>query len=157
MSQRNADVLLRAARTGEDHSYDNYKKVALFSRTSPFGTYLLPSLSLTACNPRRSIPATHSHRMVGVVGFRPDSVQVALNSYDILLHLFDHLQSSHTGSDRTALSSCASVCRAWQEPASYVLWRNIPALHPLWNLLAGRNFPQEAKWISPFWEVRQCN
>ena len=95
--------------------------------------------------------------MVGVVGFRPDSVQVALNSYDILLHLFDHLQSSHKGSDRAALSSCASVCRAWQEPASYVLWRNIPALHPLWNLLAGRNFPQEAKWISPFWEVRQCN
>ncbi|PIL34355.1 hypothetical protein GSI_03130 [Ganoderma sinense ZZ0214-1] len=90
--------------------------------------------------------------MVAVVSLRHDSVQVALNSYDILLHLFDHLQSSHKGSNRAALAACARVCRAWQDPASYVLWRNLPALHPLWNLLAGRNFSPEAKWISPFWQ-----
>lgn len=94
--------------------------------------------------------------MVTITSLRPDSVQVALNSYDILLHLFDHLQSSHKGPNRAALAACARVCRAWQEPASYVLWRNLPALHPLWNLLAGRNFSPEAKWISPFWQVSLC-
>ena len=77
----------------------------------------------------------------------------ALNSYDILLHLFDQLQFCQ-GPSRAAIASCARVCRAWQEPASYVLWRNLPALHPLWNLLAGRNFSPEAKWLSAYWQVR---
>ncbi|KAI1789127.1 hypothetical protein LXA43DRAFT_1022645 [Ganoderma leucocontextum] len=90
--------------------------------------------------------------MVRATILRPDCVQVALNSYDILLHLFDHLQSCHKGSSRSALASCARVSRAWQDPASYVLWRNLPALHPLWNLLAGRNFSPEAKWIAAFWQ-----
>ncbi|TBU60213.1 hypothetical protein BD310DRAFT_1037922 [Dichomitus squalens] len=76
---------------------------------------------------------------------------VALTSYDLLLHLFDQFHWCN-GPSRASLASCARVCRAWQEPASYVLWRKLPALHPLWNLLAARNFSPESKWLSAYWQ-----
>lgn len=82
--------------------------------------------------------------------------ETALFSYDIVLHFFDQLQSTHKGAirgGRATLARCARVCRAWREPASYVLWRHLDSFHPLWNLLAGRNFSPESKWLSAFWEV----
>ena len=81
----------------------------------------------------------------------------ALHNYDILLHLFDQLQSNSGAIRRGgALAVCARVCRVWNEPASYVLWRNLASFHPLWNLLSGRNYsPEAAKWLSAYWQVSE--
>ena len=83
---------------------------------------------------------------------RPSAVQTTLESYDILFYLFDHIHDLGKGG-RAILASCAGVCHTWQEPASYVLWRNLASFHPLWNLLDERKFSPDAKWAAAFWQV----
>ncbi|KAI0651355.1 hypothetical protein C8Q79DRAFT_899137 [Trametes meyenii] len=83
-----------------------------------------------------------------------ESVYLALlNNYDILVYLFDTLETRTRGLGRSTLASCALVSRSWTEPASRVLWRHIDSLHPLWALLAGLNFPVSASRLSDFWEL----
>ncbi|KAI0739447.1 hypothetical protein C8Q80DRAFT_182730 [Daedaleopsis nitida] len=83
---------------------------------------------------------------------------VAIYSYDILRHIFDLFEASISvplGRDpinRRTLAACTRVCHVWHEPAAQVLWRTLSNFHPLWNLLSGRNFPPEAKWLSAFWQ-----
>ncbi|KAI0688479.1 hypothetical protein C8T65DRAFT_589473 [Cerioporus squamosus] len=76
------------------------------------------------------------------------AVYTTLFSYDLLLHLFDHVRLAGT----STLASCARVCRAWEDPASYVLWRDLASFRPFWNLLAGRDFSREAKYLSAYWQ-----
>ncbi|RPD58201.1 hypothetical protein L226DRAFT_489691 [Lentinus tigrinus ALCF2SS1-7] len=75
-------------------------------------------------------------------------VHATLYNYDLLLCLFEHV---HLGR-KTTLASCALVCHAWEEPASYVLWSALKSFHPLWNLLIGRSFSPDARRASAFWE-----
>ncbi len=80
-------------------------------------------------------------------------VYATLFSYDLLLHLFEHIHlCGETGS--STLASCTRVCRAWEEPASYVLWRDLASFRPLLNLLAGRDMSGEAKYLSAYWQAR---
>ncbi|KAI0351002.1 hypothetical protein OH77DRAFT_1498807 [Trametes cingulata] len=84
---------------------------------------------------------------------QPSWAYTALHNYDILVCLFDTLESRSKGLGRRTLASCALVCRAWSDPASRVLWRRLDSLHPLWALLSGRDFPPSAKRLAEFWEV----
>ncbi|TFK94505.1 hypothetical protein K466DRAFT_593507 [Polyporus arcularius HHB13444] len=78
-------------------------------------------------------------------------VDATLFSYDLLLHLFENIRLCGESGSST-LASCTRVCRAWGEPASYVLWRDLASFSPLWNLLAGRDFSGEAKYLSAYWQ-----
>lgn len=76
-----------------------------------------------------------------------------LHNEDILDCLFDTLESRSKGLGRRTLASCALVCKAWSDPASRALWRRLDSFHPLWALLAGRNFQPSAKRLTEFWQV----
>ncbi|EIW56726.1 uncharacterized protein TRAVEDRAFT_59667 [Trametes versicolor FP-101664 SS1] len=81
------------------------------------------------------------------------SVYTTLHDEDILDCLFDTLESRSKGLGRRTLASCALVCKSWSDPASRALWRRLDSFHPLWALLAGRNFQPSAKRLTEFWQV----
>ncbi|OBZ66021.1 hypothetical protein A0H81_13999 [Grifola frondosa] len=61
----------------------------------------------------------------------------ALNSFDILLEIFDKI-STHTfphRRERRTLARSARVCRSFSEPALRVLWRTLDSLSPARRLL----------------------
>ncbi len=63
-----------------------------------------------------------------------------------LLHaIFTFLPLTQDGRD-SYLARCATVCRAFQEPADRILWRNLDALLPLWHILAPSNIPFPSRY-----------
>jgi len=52
-----------------------------------------------------------------------------LRTLDILSHIFDYVFTDQGGP--TDIAVLATTCRAFHEPALYLLWRSLPSLVPL--------------------------
>ncbi len=120
------------------------------SSSSTRGTHFPYSYASTVV---LKIPSSPQSGRPGSVTMDQSLVDATLFSYDLLLHLFENIRLCGESGSST-LASCTRVCRAWGEPASYVLWRDLASFRPLWNLLAGRDFSGEAKYLSAYWQVR---
>ena len=64
----------------------------------------------------------------------PPSRQVLTNS-DLLYCIFTSIPLTPALCDR-CVARCATVCRAFYEPAIRVLWRSLFTMMPLWHILA---------------------
>ena len=60
--------------------------------------------------------------------------------YDVLILIFENLNPTNTR-DKLTCVRASRVCRAWAEPASAVLWRHLPTMLPLWNVLCNFSLP----------------
>ena len=58
----------------------------------------------------------------------------ALQTFDILEAVFKVFDST-SAEDRAACANAALTCRSFTDPASRIVWGDLPHLKPLWNIL----------------------
>lgn len=73
-----------------------------------------------------------------------------LRTPEILSQIFDYVYTAQSGP--TDIATLAATCRAFHEPALYILWRYLPSLVPLVKCLPGDAYETEG---DPFHRGRQ--